>query len=72
MNNGETPPVDEPLPRETGWRIKVGMLLILHPCENTYTGVLLSLVSNLTSPLCSVSLLSYAVASLTLFGLVGV
>ena len=33
---------------------------------------LLSLVSNLTLHLCSVSLLSYAVASLTIFGLVGV
>ena len=27
VNNGEIHSVDEPLPRETGWRIQVGMLL---------------------------------------------
>ena len=26
VNNGEIHSVDEPLPRETGWRIQVGML----------------------------------------------
>lgn len=27
VNNGEIHSVDEPLPRETGWRIQVGMIL---------------------------------------------
>ena len=27
VNNGETHSVDKPLPRETGWRIQVGMIL---------------------------------------------
>ena len=26
VNSGETHTVDEPLPRETGWRIQVGVL----------------------------------------------
>lgn len=31
VNNDDTSSVDEPLLRETGWRIKVGMILILQP-----------------------------------------
>lgn len=32
VNNGESHSVGESLPRETGWRIQVGMILILQPC----------------------------------------